>query len=170
MRKNVLCFDISTFPTLELETNRIVIFCGATLYRPHRAVRQQLSKIHSDIYIADRMRGSPAHMYDLAPTSFIMAVNGVPTPNLEFFLRETKKIEDKTYFRLKIMTSDNVSCVRTLKANNQWFPTEEFIRNADLKEGWRRLQHESGVKEEKGEAVAGQEKVDAGRDAMEGRM
>lgn len=114
------------------------------------------------------MRGSPAYMYGLAPTNFIMAVNGVPTLDLESFLRETNKIKDNTYFRLKMMTFDNVSWVATLKANNHWFPTVEFVKDSAVREGWRRVQYVDGVKKEgKGEAAAGQEEVEVGEDGME---
>lgn len=155
--------QVPTVPTSELETDRVVAFCGAILHRPHHAVRQQISKVHSDIYIVARMRGSPAYMYGLAPTNFIMAVNGVPTQDIESFLRETNKIKDNTYFRLKMMTFDNVSWVATLKANNHWFPTVEFVKDSAAREGWRRVQYEDGVaKKGKGEAAAGQEEVEAG--------
>ena len=37
-----------------LETDRVIIFCGSVLHGPHLAVRQQISKLHSDIYVAAR--------------------------------------------------------------------------------------------------------------------
>jgi S1-C subfamily serine protease len=57
---------VSTVATEDLETDRMVSFCGATLHRPHQAVRQQISKIHSDVYISSRARGSPAYMYGVS--------------------------------------------------------------------------------------------------------
>ena len=84
-KQQQLALDVPTVPTSELETDRVVVFCGAVLHRPHHAVRQQISKIHSDIYVTTRLRGSPANMYGLGPTNFIMAVNAVPTPDLEVF-------------------------------------------------------------------------------------
>ncbi|KAM0718272.1 hypothetical protein Q7P37_006604 [Cladosporium fusiforme] len=153
--------DIPTVPTSELETDRVLAFCGAVLHRPHHAVRQQISKVHSDVYVVARMRGSPAYMYGIAPTNFIMAVNSVPTPDLESFIRETKKIEDNTYFRLKMMTFDNVSWVCTLKANYKYFPTVDFVKDPSVREGWRRA--DGG----KGEATAAQEELEVGENEME---
>jgi hypothetical protein len=57
---------VLTVATEDLETDRIVSFCGATFHRPHQAVRQRISKIHSDVYISSRARGSPAYMYSVS--------------------------------------------------------------------------------------------------------
>jgi hypothetical protein len=57
---------VSTVATEDLETDRIVSFSGATLQGPHQAVRQQISKIHSNVYISSRTRGSPAYMYNVS--------------------------------------------------------------------------------------------------------
>ncbi|KAH9845916.1 Pro-apoptotic serine protease [Teratosphaeria destructans] len=146
--------EIPTVPTSELETDRVVVFCGAILHRPHHAVRQQISKVHSDIYVSARVRGSPAYMYGLAPTNFIMAVNAVPTPDLESFVTETNKIPDNTYFRLKIMTFDNVPWVATMKKNEHYFPTVEFLKDASVRERWKRRTYEDGrVKRGEGELM-----------------
>ncbi|KAK3067919.1 hypothetical protein LTS18_000888, partial [Coniosporium uncinatum] len=133
----------------DLETDRAVIFCGAILHRPHHAVRQQISKVHSDVYISGRMRGSPAYQYPLAPTNFITHVNGVKTPDLNSFLHEAIKIPDNTYFRLKVMSFDNVPWVATMKKNEHYFPTMEFVKDAREELGWRKILHEA----EKGGAV-----------------
>lgn len=160
--------EVPTVPTSELETDRVVAFCGAILHRPHHAVRQQISKVHSDVYVVARMRGSPAYMYGIAPTNFIMAVNSVPTPDLESFVRETNKIEDNTYFRLKMMTFDNVGWVCTLKKNDHYFPTVEFVKDSSVREGWKRVQYMDGVaKKGVGEATAAQEEVEVGEMEMD---
>lgn len=61
-KREEMAIKVPTVPTEDLETDRVVIFCGATLHRPHQAVRQQISKIHSDVYISSRARGSPSYM------------------------------------------------------------------------------------------------------------
>jgi pro-apoptotic serine protease NMA111 len=111
---------VPTLPTEDLETNRAVIFCGAVLQKPHHAVRQQISKLHSEIYVSARSRGSPAYQYGLAPTNFITEVNGVATPDLDTFMAEVSKIEDNTYFRLRAMTFDNVPWMVTMKKNDHY--------------------------------------------------
>ncbi|KAF1985448.1 Pro-apoptotic serine protease NMA111 [Aulographum hederae CBS 113979] len=141
-KQKEIAITVPTVPTTDLETDRVVIFCGAILHRPHHAVRQQISKIHSDIYISGRMRGSPAYQYPLAPTNFITHVNGVATPDLSAFLRETAKIPDNTYFRLKAMSFDDMPWVATLKKCEHYFPTIEFVKDAREELGWRKVVRE----------------------------
>jgi S1-C subfamily serine protease len=74
-RQEEKTMKVSTVATEDLETNRVVIFCGATLHRPHQAVRQQSSKIHSDVYISSRSHGSPADMYGV----------GTPLYNVRYY-------------------------------------------------------------------------------------
>lgn len=126
---------VKTLPTEKLETDRVVIFCGAVLHRPHHAVLQQISKIHSQVYVSARTRGSPAYQYQLAPTNFITEVNGIKTPDLGTFLAAVSKIPDNTYFRLRVITFDNVPFVISLKKNEHYFPTMEFARKGD---SWER--------------------------------
>ncbi|KAI9674180.1 MAG: hypothetical protein M1817_001998 [Caeruleum heppii] len=135
---------VPTVPTENLETDRAVIFCGAVLHSPHHAVMQQISKLHSKIYVSARTRGSPSYQYGLAPTNFITAVNGVKTPDLISFVKEVNKIPDNTYFRLKAVTFDNVPWVVTMKKNDHYFPTMEFIKDPQEPCGWKRQTYENG--------------------------
>lgn len=118
---------IPTVPTVDLETSRAVIFCGAVLQKPHHAVRQQISKLHSEIYVSARSRGSPSYQYGLAPTNFITAVNGVETRDLDAFVEEVSKIEDNTYFRLRAVTFDNVPWVVTMKKNDHYVSIDPLV-------------------------------------------
>lgn len=161
-KRQELRLQVETVPTEEFETSRAILFCGAVLHRPHHAVRQQISKVHSDVYVSARMRGSPAYMYGLAPTNFITAVNGVATPDLSALLREVNRIPDNTYFRLRVVTFDNVPWVATMKKCDHYFPTMEFVKDGSAREGWRRVTYdERGGKHEGGEPFAA-EAVDQG--------
>jgi len=94
------CQEVSVkLPTVsadDVETDRAISFCGAVLHRPHHAVRQQISKLFSEVYVSARTRGSPSYQYGLAPTNFITHVNGKPTSDLESFLAAVVKIPDNT--------------------------------------------------------------------------
>ena len=168
-KRQLVELTVRTVPTSDLETERVVIFAGAILQPPHHAVRQQISKMHSHVYISGRLRGSPAYMYGLAPTNFITAVNGVPSPDLTTFVAEVNKIPDNTYFRLKVTTFDNVPWVATMKKCEHYFPTMEFVRDAEeevrgrtLKK-WRRFTYESsgaGVEQVGGAADEGADEGD----------
>ncbi|KAG8623653.1 hypothetical protein KVT40_008629 [Elsinoe batatas] len=145
VRKNQeLTIKVPTVLTTDLETDRAVICCGAVFHEPHHAVRQQISKLHSKVYVSGRIAGSPAYMYGLAPTNFVTHVNGVSSPDLDTFLTETNKIPNNTYFRLKLMTFDNQPWVATLKKNEHYFPTQEFVRDESVREGWKRIAYEDG--------------------------
>jgi hypothetical protein len=144
--------QVPTIPADDLETDHAVIFCGAVLHKPHHAVRQQISRLHSGVYVSARTRGSPACQYGLAPTNFVVAVNGIPTPDLATFVHEVIKVPDNTYLRLKAVTFDNVPWVVTMKKNEHYFPTIEFIKDAAEPCGWQRMTYEDGaVKNGKGE-------------------
>ena len=68
-KKELVHVKVSTVPTQALETDRAVIFCGAVLHRPHHAVRQQIGKIHSDIYVSGRV------ILSLLPTILLCQTN-----------------------------------------------------------------------------------------------
>ncbi|KIX99613.1 Pro-apoptotic serine protease nma111 [Fonsecaea multimorphosa CBS 102226] len=142
---------VPTVPTEDLETSRAVIFCGAVLQKPHHAVRQQISKLHSEIYVSARSRGSPAYQYGLAPTNFVTHVNGVKTPDLDAFVREVNKIDDNTYFRLRAMTFDNVPWVVTMKKNDHYFPMSEYVKDPTKANGWKVISYGSRGRKTRGE-------------------
>ncbi|KAH8680869.1 trypsin-like cysteine/serine peptidase domain-containing protein [Xylariales sp. PMI_506] len=146
---------VPTVSADDVETNHAISFCGAILHAPHHAVRQQISQLHSEIYVSARTRGSPAYQYGLAPTNFITHVNGKKTPDLAAFLKEVVKIPDNTYFRLKAMTFDNVPWVITMKKNEHYFPTVEWIKDGSEPCGWRRVTYEDDGRVVQGEPPEG---------------
>ncbi|KAF0318442.1 hypothetical protein GQ607_014360 [Colletotrichum asianum] len=125
---------VNTVTTDDVETDHAISFCGVILQRPYLAVRQQLSELHSDVYITFNDLGSPADHFHLKPTDFITHINGHSTPNLKVFSEISKKIPDNTYFRLRVVTSNNVRKVVTMKKNEHYFPMKEWIKDAC---GWR---------------------------------
>lgn len=82
------------------------------------------------LFLPIQSRGSPSYQYGLAPTNFITAVNDLPTPTLSQFLAQVTAIPDNTYFRLRVVTFDNVPWVATMKKNEHYFPTMEFVKEA----------------------------------------
>ncbi|KAK4185942.1 Pro-apoptotic serine protease [Podospora australis] len=153
------CREVSLkVPTVaadDLETTHAINFCGAMFHRPHHAVRQQISKLYSEVYVSARTRGSPASQYNLAPTNFITHVNDVATPDLESFLREVVKIPDNTYFRMRAVTFDSVPWMVTMKKNEHYFPTVEWIKDPSEECGWKRVTYEGSGKVVEGEGADG---------------
>ncbi|EJT68208.1 Pro-apoptotic serine protease NMA111 [Gaeumannomyces tritici R3-111a-1] len=135
---------VPTVAADDVETDHAVSFCGAIFHRPHHAVRQQISKLFSEVYVSARTRGSPSYQYGLAPTNFITHVNGQSTPDLKSFLAAVTAIPDNTYFRLKAVTFDSVPWVVTMKKNEHYFPTVEWIKDSSEECGWRRMTYEGG--------------------------
>lgn len=150
-----MTLNVPTIPTEDLETDRAVVFCGAVLHRPHHAVRQQISKLHSEVYVSARTRGSPSYQYGLAPTNFITAVNDSPTPTLTEFLAAVNIIPNNTYFRLRVCTFDNVPWVATMKKDEHYFPTVEYKKDAREASGWKvsSWAEKDGVQEASGAAM-----------------
>lgn len=170
---NEINLSLPTVAADDHETDRAVSFCGAVLHRPHHGVRQQISKLFSEVYVSARTRGSPSYQYGLAPTNFITHVNGKPTPDLDAFLAAVKEIPDNTCksslmtfqfdcspltcpdFRLKAVTFDSVPWVVTMKKNEHYFPTVEWIKDKEVPCGWRRVTYEGGGKVVDGEPAEG---------------
>ncbi|KAI1826500.1 Pro-apoptotic serine protease NMA111 [Xylaria intraflava] len=146
-----LHLKVPTVPADDIETDHVLSFCGAVIHVPHLAVRQQISQLHSEVYVSARGRGSPAYQYGLAPTNFITHVNGKPTPDMKSFLEAVVKIPDNTYFRIRAITFDNVPWVVTMKKNDHYFPTMEWIKDGSEPCGWKRIMYGSNGKALEGE-------------------
>ncbi|KIW11729.1 hypothetical protein PV08_11031 [Exophiala spinifera] len=129
-------FRVLTIPADEVETTHTVAFCGTVLQKPHHAVRQQVRKLHSQVYVSACWPGSPAEQYGLLPTTFITEVNGVKTPCLAAFMQEASKIKDNTSFQLRVVTLKSIPQVVTMKKNSHYFPTFEYVKAAD---GWKKI-------------------------------
>ncbi|KAK0627087.1 hypothetical protein B0T14DRAFT_535080 [Immersiella caudata] len=134
--------ELSTIAADDLETDRVVLFCGATLQAPHHAVQQLIGPLPSEVYVSDYTPGSPADQYGLKDATFITHVNDEPTPNLDFFAAAHVEIPDNIYFRLRAVTSDGVKHVITIKKDEHFFPSVQWIKDSDR--GWRRVSRECG--------------------------
>jgi hypothetical protein len=95
--------------------------------------------MNSDITVANRKQ--------LAPTNFITHVNNIPTPDVSTFLCEVKKVGDDEYFRLKVTSFDNVPWVATMKKDEHYFPTLEYLKDAEEPLGWKKIIHGCDAKD-----------------------
>jgi S1-C subfamily serine protease len=66
-----------------VETDRVLFWSGAVLQRPPAAIEWQRGRGRDGVYVACKTAGSPADRYRLSPTSTILEVDGVPTPDLQ---------------------------------------------------------------------------------------
>lgn len=130
---------LSTFPTEKIETSRFILFCGAVIQQPYLAVRQRVRTLHSDVFIAGMIRGSPMERFGVDSMTFITHVNNTPTPNLDAFLEQVHQIEDNKYFRLTGMTATSIQFVETLRRDEHYFPMTEYRKDNKEASGWNTI-------------------------------
>ncbi|KAF2176873.1 Pro-apoptotic serine protease NMA111 [Zopfia rhizophila CBS 207.26] len=123
-------------PTDDLETNHVVRFGGATIQPPHYAVRQQVRKLHSMVYISYVSYGSPAQSYDLCATWFVTHINSIRTPDLPSFLNEVRQVREGDHLKFDCITLDGMHRFCTLKKDEYYFPTIEYKKNPMKPRGW----------------------------------
>jgi len=125
-------------PTAELpgtDVERLVEWAGATLQAPHRAMSAQRGIPPRGVYVAYFAYGSPATRYGLFPGRRILEVDGVPTPNLDTFIKAVTGRPDRSSVRLKTITWNNAPEVITLKLDKHYWPAYELTRESA---GWVR--------------------------------
>ncbi|TPX34042.1 hypothetical protein SmJEL517_g03183 [Synchytrium microbalum] len=122
-------------------TNRWVSWAGATLQPPHPSACLQSSTLPSRVYVSATSQGSPARMYGLLSTSWIVSVNDMPTPNLDEFVKVIilvkAKLGETGYCRVKTISFDLVPAVLSIKLNERYFPSCEFVKDDSTNSGWR---------------------------------
>ncbi|CAG8638994.1 14543_t:CDS:2, partial [Ambispora leptoticha] len=114
-QKVEMTLKVPTIPNSGNGTNRVVIWAGAAIQEPHKAVLQQSKSLPSRVYISARSKGSPSYMYGMVPTMWITQINGIPTPDLDSFVAVVRKCPDNTYVRVKIITFDMIPMVLAIK-------------------------------------------------------
>jgi S1-C subfamily serine protease len=128
-------FDIRTAALQGSDLTRIVLWAGATLQAPHRAISAQRGVAPDGVYVAYFAFGSPATRYSLLPGRRIVAVDGTPTPDLDAFLQVVGGRADRSSVRIKTLSWNGQSEVITLKLDRHYWPTYELRRSAT---GWER--------------------------------
>jgi S1-C subfamily serine protease len=122
---------IVPLPTAALtgaDLDRIVMWAGATLQAPHRAMIAQRGIPPEGVYVGYFAYGSPATRYGLFPGRRIVEVDGVPTPDLDAFLKVVSGRPDRSAIRLRTITWNNAPEVITLKLDRHYWPTYEVRR------------------------------------------
>lgn len=115
--------------------DRAVLWAGALLQNPHRAMAAQRSIATDGVYVAYFSYGSPSTRYGLWAGRRIVEVNETPTPDLQSFINLVKDIQHRESVRVKTVTWNGTAEVITLKLDTQYWPAYEIRRGED---GWRR--------------------------------
>jgi S1-C subfamily serine protease len=117
------------------DIDRVVQWAGATLQAPQRPIAAQRGIAPYGVYVAFFTYGSPSARYGLYPGRRIVEVDGVPTPDLDAFLKAVSGRPDRSSLRLKTLNWNDAAEVITLKLDKHYFPAYEVRRTAT---GWER--------------------------------
>lgn len=128
--------DVPTVALEGTELDRVVMWAGAVLQKPHRALSAQRGIEPDGVFVAYFSYGSPATRYQLWAGRRIVEVDGQPTPDLDAFLRAVSGREDNSSVRLRTLTWNGSVEVITLKLDNQHWPMYELRLT---EEGWKRF-------------------------------
>jgi pro-apoptotic serine protease NMA111 len=125
--------------TLRLDTvalngrdiDRVLIWAGATLQAPHRAMAAQRGIAPYGVFVSFFFYGSPATHFGLYAGRRITEVNGQPTPDLDTFIKAVSGKPDRASLRLKTISWNGQTDVITLKIDKHYWPAYELIRQED---------------------------------------
>src|ERR1700737_1622564 len=125
--------------TLQLKTvaldgrdiDRVLIWAGATLQAPHRAMAAQRGIAPYGVFVSFFFYGSPATHYGLYAGRRITEVDGQPTPDLDAFIRAVSGKPDRASLRLKTVSWNGQTDVITLKLDKHYWPAYELDRQKD---------------------------------------
>jgi S1-C subfamily serine protease len=118
-----------------LGIERVVSWGGALLQAPHRELAVQRGVGTGGVYVSFFNFGSPASRSGLFAGRRIVAVDGMPTPDLDAFVAVASALGDKDSVRLNTMSFNDVPEVITLKLDPEYWPSYELYREGY---DWRR--------------------------------
>jgi S1-C subfamily serine protease len=127
---------LATVPLGGADLDRVVIWAGATLQAPHRAMSAQRGIPPEGVFVSFFFYGSPATHYGLYAGRRIMEVDGQPTPNLDAFIKVVRGKPDRASVRIKTVSWNGQTDVITLKLDNHYWPAYELDRERDGQ--WKR--------------------------------
>jgi S1-C subfamily serine protease len=113
------------------DIDRVLIWAGATLQAPHRAMAAQRGIAPYGVFVSFFFYGSPATHYGLYAGRRITEVDGQPTPDLDAFIKAVSGRPDRASIRLKTISWNGQTDVITLKLDKHYWPAYELNRQED---------------------------------------
>ncbi len=123
--------DLDTVALNGRDIDRIVIWAGATLQAPQRAMAVQRGIASHGVFVSFFFYGSPSTHYGLYAGRRITEVDGQPTDNLDAFIKVVRGKPDRASLRLKTLSWNGQTDVITLKLDKHYWPSYELTRQAD---------------------------------------
>ncbi len=123
--------DMNTVALNGRDIDRVVIWAGATLQAPHRAMAAQRGIPPYGVFVSFFFYGSPATHYGLYAGRRITEVDGQPTPDLDAFIKAVRGKPDRASLRLKTVSWNGQTDVITLKLDKHYWPAYELDRQRD---------------------------------------
>jgi S1-C subfamily serine protease len=113
------------------DVDRVVIWAGATLQAPHRAMAAQRGIAPNGVFVSFFFYGSPATHYGLYAGRRITEVDGQPTPDIDAFIKAVSGKPDRASLRLTTVSWNGQTDVITLKLDKHYWPAYELNRQED---------------------------------------
>src|SRR5450432_603180 len=113
------------------DIDRVLIWAGATLQAPHRAMAAQRGIAPYGVFVSFFFYGSPATHYGLYAGRRITEVDGQPTADLDAFIKAVGGRSDRASLRLKTVSWNGQTDVITLKLDKDYWPAYELDRQKD---------------------------------------
>ncbi|MEO0422782.1 MAG: trypsin-like peptidase domain-containing protein [Pseudomonadota bacterium] len=127
--------NVQTVPLSGRGVDRAVVWAGALLQAPHRALAAQRGIEPYGAYVAYFAYGSPASRHGLWAGRRVVEVDGEPIPDLDAFVAAVSGRRDRDSLRLKTVGWNGASDVITLNLDLKYWPAYELRRGPD---GWQR--------------------------------
>ncbi len=118
------------------DIERVLIWAGATLQSPHRAMAAQRGIQPDGVFVAFFMYGSPASRYKLWAGRRVTEVDGAPVADLDAFIRAVSGRTDRSSIRLKTVSWNDAVEVLTMRLDRHYWPAYELRRTGT---GWERI-------------------------------
>lgn len=131
--------ETATVTTVPLDgggIDRAVLWAGALLQAPHRALAAQRGLELGGVYVSFYNFGSPASRAGLFAGRRIAAINGDPTPDLDTFVDVVSRLGDGDSVRINTVSFNNVPEVITLNLDEHFWPAHELRR---VGHDWQRM-------------------------------
>jgi S1-C subfamily serine protease len=127
--------DLATAALGGGDIDRLLLWAGAVLHAPHRAMAAQRGIPPDGVFVAFFSYGSPATRHKLFAGRRIVEVDGRATPDLDAFIAAVRGRADRSSVRLRTVTWNGSTEVITLKLDRHYWPAYELRRTPD---GWLR--------------------------------